>query len=276
MAAVELAKKVHVHTGAGSSVADADEVTYDGTAAGLAATDVQAAIDEVDGDLDAHLADAAAAHAGSAVSFTDAGLAVITGVTDVQAALAAVDAALDDRPTNAEASAAYAASGHDHSGTYAKTGAFLSSPETRAVSGATETVDSGATTRWPFTSLADAATQEIAASWMLANDLPSAATVDLYVWHWNPTATTGGDVVFTPITEYLTAEQVRSANDVVHTNVVVTVAAQWTLKRTLLASGITVDAAGLFHLRLQRAGAHVSDTHAAAYGVVGVELVKAS
>ena len=105
---LDVAPLVHNHTGAGTSVADAADVDYDGTASGLAATDVQAALDEVDGDLDAHLADATAAHAGSAVSFSAAGLAVITGV-DVQAALAAVDAALDDRPTNAEASAAYAA-----------------------------------------------------------------------------------------------------------------------------------------------------------------------
>jgi len=51
---------------------EADEIPYDNATSGLSATDVQAAIDEVDGDLDTHIA-ASAAHgvSGSVVGTTD-------------------------------------------------------------------------------------------------------------------------------------------------------------------------------------------------------------
>lgn len=58
-------------------------------AAGIAATTVQAAIQEDAGDLAAHLADTSAAHGASAISFTPVGT---IAATDVQAALAEVAA----------------------------------------------------------------------------------------------------------------------------------------------------------------------------------------
>lgn len=63
---------------------DAADVPYDNSTSGLAATDVQAAIDEVDGDLDAHLADSVDAHDASAISNVPSG--DLTGTT-VQAAV---------------------------------------------------------------------------------------------------------------------------------------------------------------------------------------------
>lgn len=51
----------HDHSSAATGgQVDAGDVTYDGTTSGLAATDVKAAVDEVDGDLDTHIADTTA------------------------------------------------------------------------------------------------------------------------------------------------------------------------------------------------------------------------
>lgn len=53
----------HDHSGAGlGAPIDSANIIYDGTTSGLSATDVQAAIDEVDSDLDTHIADTAAPH----------------------------------------------------------------------------------------------------------------------------------------------------------------------------------------------------------------------
>lgn len=68
-----------------SSVVAADvEFT---SASGIAATDVQAALVELAGDITGHLADTTAAHAASAISFTPTGT---IAATDVQAAIAEV------------------------------------------------------------------------------------------------------------------------------------------------------------------------------------------
>lgn len=62
---------------------DAGDIDF--TPAGtLAATDVQAAIEETSGDVTAHLADAVAAHAATAIAFTPAGT---IAATTVQAAI---------------------------------------------------------------------------------------------------------------------------------------------------------------------------------------------
>lgn len=66
---------------------DAADVAFT-PAAGIAATDVQAAIVEDAGDLAAHLADAADAHAASAIGFSPTGA---IAATTVQAALAELD-----------------------------------------------------------------------------------------------------------------------------------------------------------------------------------------
>lgn len=64
------------------------DITYDGTTSGLAATNAKSAIDEVDSNLDSHLADTTAAHAASAIAVTPTGnLAaddVQEGLTELQ------------------------------------------------------------------------------------------------------------------------------------------------------------------------------------------------
>lgn len=68
---------------------DAFAIGYDGTSSGLAATDVQAAIDELaTEDAAAHIADTTAAHAASALANTPAGN---IAATDVQAAINELD-----------------------------------------------------------------------------------------------------------------------------------------------------------------------------------------
>lgn len=76
----------------------AENTTYDNSTSGLAATDVQAAIDEVaaagggggEPTADAHIADTSDAHDASAISIADAG-GYFTG-TDVEAALQEIGA----------------------------------------------------------------------------------------------------------------------------------------------------------------------------------------
>ncbi len=79
---LKIIDEADVVTVIGGAVA-ADDVTFT-PAAGIAATDVQAAIVEDAGDLAAHIADAAAAHAASAIAFTPHGS---IAATDVQAAI---------------------------------------------------------------------------------------------------------------------------------------------------------------------------------------------
>lgn len=74
--------------------AGADDVSYDNSTSGLAATTVQDAIDEVDGDLDAHLADTDDAHDATAISNTPSGN---LEATTVQAALDELQSDVDGR-----------------------------------------------------------------------------------------------------------------------------------------------------------------------------------
>ena len=99
---------------------DASAVSYDGTSSGLAATEVQAAIDEVDSDLDAHIADTSAAHAASAIGVTPAGT---IASTDVQAALAELDGDITDHVGDATAAHAASAIGVTPAGNLAATDA---------------------------------------------------------------------------------------------------------------------------------------------------------
>lgn len=80
-------------------------------AGSVASTDVQAAIAEVDGDVTGHVSDAVAAHAASAVSFSPTGS---VAATTVQAAIAEVDGDVTGHVS--DASAAHAASAISYSG----------------------------------------------------------------------------------------------------------------------------------------------------------------
>jgi len=88
----EASRDDHVHAhgalSAPSSAHDADDIDF-APAAGIAATDVQAAIVEDAGDLAAHLADTSDAHDASAISIVDTG-GFYTG-TDVEAALQEIE-----------------------------------------------------------------------------------------------------------------------------------------------------------------------------------------
>lgn len=92
-----LAVKTYVDNGLAAQD-QASEITYDNTTSGLAATNVQAAIDEVEGrlqtaetDISNHISDAVDAHDASAISFVPVGAVV---ATDVQSAIAEIDADL--------------------------------------------------------------------------------------------------------------------------------------------------------------------------------------
>lgn len=91
---------------------EASEITYDNTTSGLTATNVQAAVDEVEGRLDNaeadvvtaqstadnHIADAADAHAASAITNTPSGN---LAATDVQSALNEIQTEVDSVSTTA-------------------------------------------------------------------------------------------------------------------------------------------------------------------------------
>lgn len=92
-----LAVKTYVDNGLASQN-EASEISYDNTTSGLAATNVQAAIDEVEGrlqtaetDISNHISDTVDAHDASAISFVPVGAVV---ATDVQSAIAEVDSDL--------------------------------------------------------------------------------------------------------------------------------------------------------------------------------------
>jgi hypothetical protein len=85
---------------------EASEINYDNSTSGLAATDVQAAIDEVEGRLDSsetalsdHLVDAVDAHDASAISNAPTGNLV---ATDVQGALDELQTEIDALPAKSE------------------------------------------------------------------------------------------------------------------------------------------------------------------------------
>ena len=84
----------------------ADEISYDNSTSGLTATDVQAAVDEVEGRLDTaetglsdHLADAVDAHDASAISNTASGNLTST---DVQSSLVELQTDIDTRALDSD------------------------------------------------------------------------------------------------------------------------------------------------------------------------------
>ena len=120
--------QAHIDDAAGSHAASAIAFTPAGS---IAATDVQAALVEVDADVTAHVGDAAAAHAASAISFSPTGS---LAATDVQAALAEVDG---DVATVAAALSSHlgdAADAHDASAiSFAPTGSIAATDVQAAI-----------------------------------------------------------------------------------------------------------------------------------------------
>lgn len=80
-------------TPSGTTTLPADQLTYDNTTSGLTATDVQAAIDENDANIDAHLADTVDAHDATAISYDNTSSSLTA--TEVQAAIDEVEARVD-------------------------------------------------------------------------------------------------------------------------------------------------------------------------------------
>jgi hypothetical protein len=99
----------HISDATAAHAATAISNTPAGT---IAATTVQAAINELDGDVTAHVSDSSAAHAASAIGFTPAGS---VAATDVQAAIVEVDG--DVTAHVGDSSAAHAASAISFSAT---------------------------------------------------------------------------------------------------------------------------------------------------------------
>lgn len=93
-----LAVKTYVDT-AIATEDEADEISYDNATSGLAATNVQDAIDEVDAKIDDHIADAVDAHDASAISSVAAGN---LAATNVQSALNELQTDIDTRALDAD------------------------------------------------------------------------------------------------------------------------------------------------------------------------------
>jgi hypothetical protein len=106
-------------TGNNTVKADASDITYDPAGSGLVATTSQAALDELDGDVDAvetsisdHLADAVDAHDASAISNVPSGN---LAATDVQGALNELQGDIDTANTNLSDHLSDAVDAHDAS-----------------------------------------------------------------------------------------------------------------------------------------------------------------
>lgn len=124
----------------------ASEISYDNTTSGLAATDVQAAIDEVvvdigtvATDLSNHITDAVDAHDASAISSIPSGNLV---ATDVQAALNELQSDVDTRATSSALSAHTGAS----SGVHGVTGSVVGTTDSQVLTNKTIDADSNTIT----------------------------------------------------------------------------------------------------------------------------------
>jgi len=82
------------HVSDTSAAHASSSISYDNAASGLAATDVKAALDEIDSKTDNHISDTSAAHAASAISNAPSGN---LAATDVQAALDELQTDVDGR-----------------------------------------------------------------------------------------------------------------------------------------------------------------------------------
>ena len=89
-------------TGTNTISIDADDASYDNAVSGLTATDVKAALDEIDGNLDAHLVDAVDAHDASAISNTPSGN---LAATDLQGAVNELQSDIDTRALDSDLTA---------------------------------------------------------------------------------------------------------------------------------------------------------------------------
>jgi len=86
-----------------SDAHDASAISYINSSSGLTATEIQAAIDELDAATDAHLADTVDAHDATAISYSNATSSLVA--TDAQAAIDEVEARLDTAQSNITANA---------------------------------------------------------------------------------------------------------------------------------------------------------------------------
>lgn len=124
-----LAVKTYVDNGLAAQN-QASEITYNNTTSGLVATNVQAAIDEVDADLTAHIGDTIDAHDASAISNIPSGNLV---ATDVQSALNELQSDVDTRATSTALSAHTGAS----SGVHGVVGSVVGTSDTQILSNKT-------------------------------------------------------------------------------------------------------------------------------------------
>jgi hypothetical protein len=130
---------------------EADEISYDNTTSGLTATNIQAAIDEIDGDLDSHIADTTIHFTQAQISITESQISDLQNyltdytvteadVTAHEAALTITESQISDfgsyEPANANIQSHISATDNPHSVT--KTQVGLSSVENYGIASQVE------------------------------------------------------------------------------------------------------------------------------------------
>lgn len=218
-------------TGTNTISIDADDASYDNAVSGLAATDVKAALDEIDGNLDAHLVDAVDAHDASAISNTPSGN---LAATDLQGAVNELQSDIDTRALDSDLTAHIndATDAHDASAvSYVNTTSGLTATDVQAavdeVEGRLDTAETGlsdhiadptgahaasAISNTPSGNLA--ATDIQGAVNELQTDIDTRATSTDLTTHTSATAAHGttGDIVGTTDTQTLTNKTITGAS----------------------------------------------------------------